>query len=111
MPIYEYRCEACDHEMEALQKLNDPVLTECTACHQAALKKKMSVAGFRLSGKGWYETDFKKGKKKNLAGDAEEKPVNKKPADNKAKTTTSSTADKGSTQSAATSATPATSSS
>ena len=36
---------------------------------QSALKK-VSAPSFRLSGGGWYETDFKTGKQKNLAGEA-----------------------------------------
>ncbi len=66
MPIYEYGCTECGFELEKLQKLNDPPLTDCPACSKAALKKKVSVAGFRLKGSGWYETDFKKGNKKNI---------------------------------------------
>ncbi|MEJ2394766.1 MAG: zinc ribbon domain-containing protein [Candidatus Thiodiazotropha sp.] len=66
MPIYEYRCEACGHELEALQKINDPLLIECPECKQEALKKVLSAAAFRLKGGGWYETDFKSGKKKNV---------------------------------------------
>lgn len=68
MPIYEYQCQACEHEVEVLQKLSDAPLTECAACKKPALKKKISAAGFRLKGGGWYETDFKTGSKKNLAG-------------------------------------------
>lgn len=70
MPIYEYQCESCAHGLEVLQKLSDAPLVDCPACGKAALTKKISAAGFRLSGGGWYETDFKSGKKKNLAGDA-----------------------------------------
>ncbi len=70
MPIYEYQCESCSHGLEALQKLSDAPLVDCPACGKASLKKQISAAGFRLSGGGWYETDFKSGKKKNLAGDA-----------------------------------------
>lgn len=70
MPIYEYQCESCGHALEALQKLSDAALTQCPACHKSTLKKQISAAGFRLSGGGWYETDFKSGKKKNLAGDS-----------------------------------------
>lgn len=70
MPIYEYQCEACSHEMEVLQKLNDDKLTDCPMCEAPKLQKKISAAGFRLKGGGWYETDFKTGNKKNLAGDA-----------------------------------------
>jgi len=69
MPIYEYSCQACGHEEEVLQKISDPVLTQCPACQKQALKKKVSAAGFRLKGGGWYETDFKSGNKKNVAGD------------------------------------------
>lgn len=69
MPIYEYQCQSCDHEFEALQKMSDPLLTECPSCHEQALRKKVSAAAFRLKGGGWYETDFKTGKKKNVVGD------------------------------------------
>ena len=67
MPLYEYRCGACGHEMEALQKMSDEPLVECPSCNQMALRKLVSAAGFRLKGDGWYETDFKSGNKKNLA--------------------------------------------
>lgn len=67
MPIYEYRCEACNHELEALQKMSDDVLKRCPECESESLIKKVSAAAFRLKGGGWYETDFKSGNKKNLA--------------------------------------------
>lgn len=70
MPIYEYRCGSCGHELEALQKISDAPLSDCPDCGKASLAKQVSAAGFRLKGGGWYETDFKAGKKKNLAGDA-----------------------------------------
>ena len=69
MPIYEYECQKCGHQMEALQKMSDDPLTECPACGEHALKKLVSAAGFRLKGSGWYETDFKSSGKKNLASD------------------------------------------
>lgn len=68
MPIYEYQCADCGHQLEALQKLSDAPLQQCPSCGLPELKKQISAAGFRLSGKGWYETDFKTGAKKNLAG-------------------------------------------
>lgn len=70
MPIYEYRCEECGHELDALQKIADAPLTDCPACHKSALRKLVSAVGFRLKGGGWYETDFKDSNKKNLAGDS-----------------------------------------
>ncbi len=66
MPIYEYVCNDCRHEFEALQKISDAVLKTCPVCERDSLKKKISAAGFRLSGSGWYETDFKSERKKNL---------------------------------------------
>ncbi|MGH1371292.1 MAG: FmdB family zinc ribbon protein [Cellvibrionaceae bacterium] len=81
MPIYEYGCGDCGHEMEALQKMSDDPLKDCPACSNPTLTKKISAAGFRLSGGGWYETDFKTGgKKKNLAGDAGSAGASKKSA-------------------------------
>ncbi len=71
MPIYEYQCQACGETCEKLQKISDEPLRDCPACGKAELKKKVSAAGFRLKGGGWYETDFKTGSKKNLAGAAE----------------------------------------
>lgn len=74
MPIYEYQCGACGHKLEALQKISDDPLKDCPACQQAALKKLLSASAFRLGGSGWYETDFKSGNKKNLAGESDSKP-------------------------------------
>jgi len=74
MPIYEYVCSDCEHEFEALQKMSDAPLRDCPACEKQSLKKKISAPGFRLSGSGWYETDFKSDKQKNLSqGDSAEK--------------------------------------
>lgn len=70
MPIYEYECQACGHEHEALQKMSDAPLVTCPACSKPELMKKISAAGFRLKGGGWYETDFKSGSKKNVASDS-----------------------------------------
>ena len=69
MPIYEYSCQECGHSLEAIQKLADAPLTDCPACGKPALKKQVSAPSFRLSGGGWYETDFKTGDKKNIAGE------------------------------------------
>ncbi len=70
MPIYEYQCKACGHEHEALQKLSAEPLKDCPVCEKSELVKKISAAGFRLKGSGWYETDFKSGTKKNVATDS-----------------------------------------
>jgi putative FmdB family regulatory protein len=72
MPIYEYLCQDCGESLEKLQKMSDEPLTLCPNCGEESLKKKISAAGFRLSGKGWYETDFKTNKKKNLTDSKKE---------------------------------------
>jgi putative FmdB family regulatory protein len=71
MPIYEYLCKKCDHTVDVLQKMADAPLVDCPSCGEAALKRLLSAPRFRLKGKGWYETDFKKDNQRNLAGDKE----------------------------------------
>lgn len=71
MPIYAFRCEACGHSFDRLQKLSDPDPVECPECAKPTVKRQVTAPAFRLAGSGWYETDFKsdKDKKRNLAGD------------------------------------------
>jgi putative FmdB family regulatory protein len=94
MPIYEYRCNACGHELEALQKISDAPLTDCPECSAADLRRLISKPSFRLKGSGWYETDFKsdKEKKRNLVSSKDDsaKPKSEdKPAKSDSTTTDS----------------------
>jgi len=83
MPIYEYECQACGLRHEAIQKMSDDPLVDCPNCNKPELKKLISAAAFRLKGGGWYETDFKSGKKKNLAADTSDTSTSaKKSTDN-----------------------------
>lgn len=59
MPIYEYQCTECGHQLEALQKISDEPLKDCPACQKSTLSKLVSAAGFQLKGSGWYATDYK----------------------------------------------------
>jgi len=59
MPIYEYRCDACGHQKEVLQRMSDKPLTKCPKCGKRRFHKLVSAAGFQLKGTGWYATDFK----------------------------------------------------
>jgi putative FmdB family regulatory protein len=77
MPIYEYRCDACGHQEEHLQKLSEAPIAACPACSKASYRKLLSAAGFQLKGSGWYATDFKS--------------AGKKPAEKKADSKTEST--------------------
>lgn len=61
MPIYAYRCSACGHAQDVLQKISDPLLTTCPACGAEAFAKQVTAAGFQLKGSGWYVTDFRGG--------------------------------------------------
>ena len=79
MPIYEYRCEACGHTDEHLQKVSEKPLTVCPACGKPEYRKQLSAAGFQLKGTGWYATDFK--------------TTGKKPADKKVDLKTDSKTD------------------
>ena len=67
MPIYEYRCESCDHRLEKLQRMSEGELKDCPECKRPTLKRLVSAPAFRLKGSGWYETDFKKDNRRNLA--------------------------------------------
>jgi len=61
--------------MEKIQRMSDAPLVDCPACETPSLKKMVSAAGFRLSGGGWYESDFKTGSKKNMAEGSQEAPA------------------------------------
>ena len=77
MPIYDYKCSKCEHEIEVIQKINDKPKKVCPKCNKKGLKKQVSAPSFRLKGGGWYETDFKTGSKKNLVQSNEPKPKKK----------------------------------
>jgi len=77
VPIYEYLCDACGERLEVMQKISARPLKQCPACKQNRLRKLVSAAAFRLKGSGWYETDFKKGGKKNLSSGADESGADK----------------------------------
>ena len=78
MPIYQYKCTDCGHQLEALQKMSDPRLTDCPACQKPNLRKQLTAAAFKLKGSGWYETDFKNSGAKPAATKSSE---DSKPAD------------------------------
>ena len=93
MPIYEYRCEACNHQFDALQKMSDEALKNCPNCAKPALIKLVSAPAFRLNGTGWYETDFKTGKdkKKNLVDNSDSRTQSKAAETKETKASSSAT--------------------
>ena len=72
MPIYAYKCSACGHAEDVMQKVSDTPLVACPECGQAAFAKQLTAAGFQLKGNGYYATDFKGGapKKEEAAAPA-----------------------------------------
>ncbi len=108
MPFYEYACKECDHKLEVLQKMNDPLLEKCPVCGKNSLKKLISATTFRLKGSGWYETDFKGSKKSEDSEKSKdskktsEKSDGSKKSENKEKTNTSPSAAKTSASSTST---------
>ena len=81
MPIYAYRCAACGHAKDVLQKIADPLLTVCPSCGASAFEKQVTAAGFQLKGSGWYATDFRGGNTggKPAAEDGEKPAADSKP--------------------------------
>lgn len=77
MPIYEFECGRCGKRSDHLMRLSDPDPAACPECGAPQLRRVLSAPQFRLAGAGWYETDFKgdKDRKRNIAGDASEKPA------------------------------------
>lgn len=68
MPIYEYVCNKCGHQQDELHKVDEKPRIACEDCGAKPMARLVSAAGFRLSGSGWYETDFKSDNQKNLVG-------------------------------------------
>jgi len=102
MPIYEYQCSKCGHHLELIQKMSDAPLTECPECHQSALAKLISAAGFQLKGGGWYLTDYSsKGKDKKNVPESSDRGSETKSTESK--DTASTSTDKSSTDSGASS--------
>ncbi len=106
MPIYEYRCTACQHKFESLQKFSDAPLVTCTKCAKDALTKLVSAAGFQLKGSGWYQTDFRGGSKPAEKSKSDTPAADAKPAET-AKTDKSESASTTKSESTSTPATPA----
>jgi putative FmdB family regulatory protein len=88
VPIYGYRCEACGHQDDHLQKASEPQLSVCPACNKPTYKKMLSAAGFQLKGSGWYATDFKNAAKKPAEKNADSKSETKTESKPETKTET-----------------------
>jgi putative FmdB family regulatory protein len=94
MPLYEYRCEACGHQFEVIQKFSDEPIAVCPKCGSGPVAKLLSSPAFQFKGTGWYITDYARkgateGKEAKGTPATESKDDSKK--DDSKSTTTSST--------------------
>ncbi|MCS6915183.1 MAG: zinc ribbon domain-containing protein [Myxococcales bacterium] len=69
MPVYEYECQACGHGFEASQRITEPKLTDCPACHQPKLERLIRQVSFQLKGGGWYRDGYGTQRKKRTDND------------------------------------------
>ena len=83
MPTYDYECEACGHELELFQGINDPVKKKCPECGKLKLKRLFgSGAAIVFKGSGFYQTDYRsEGYKK--AAKADQKPTSETKSESK----------------------------
>lgn len=95
MPTYDYQCDACEHEFELFQGINDPVKKKCPECGKLKLRRLFGTgAAVVFKGSGFYETDYRSDSYKKAAekdkksqsskSDSKSKAKAKKPASKKA---------------------------
>jgi putative FmdB family regulatory protein len=124
MPLYEYKCDACGHRFEKIQKFSDPLVDTCPKCG-GVVHKLVSSPAIQFKGSGFYITDYAKkdhvaaakadkegsGKseksEKSEKGERSEKSEKSEKADTAAKTETSSSSSDTSSSSASSATTPA----
>ena len=82
MPTYDYHCDACNHEFELFQSINDPLKRKCPACKKPKLRRLFGTgAAVVFKGSGFYQTDYRSESYKK--GAEKEKPASDKPATDK----------------------------
>ena len=80
MPTYEYLCEDCGYQFEAVQRITDEPLKECPSC-KGKVKRLISCTNFLLKGEGWYKSGYVKGANKESSNNKETKKESKAKAD------------------------------
>jgi len=60
MPTYDYRCDACGHELELFQSITESPKRKCPECGKQKLQRVIGTgAGIIFKGSGFYETDYR----------------------------------------------------
>lgn len=98
MPLYEYRCRACNHQFEIQQSFSDDALTVCPEC-EGELRKVFNPVGIAFKGSGFYKNDSRSGSSSSSSGsgstssgsDSTPSTPTKEPASTSSTTTSSST--------------------
>jgi putative FmdB family regulatory protein len=57
MPLYEYKCTACQKHTEKIQKFSDPEITACPHCG-GHLERVLSAPAIAFKGGGWYADGY-----------------------------------------------------
>jgi putative FmdB family regulatory protein len=97
MPLYEYRCDACQQRFEVIRKFSDPELDVCTLCGKGPVQRLVSSPAIQFKGTGWYITDYsQKGKSgsDSKGTQSDSKPAASDSTPSTAKTDTSTPASK-----------------
>jgi putative FmdB family regulatory protein len=82
MPTYDYRCDACGHEMELFQSISDSVKRKCPECGRLKLKRLIGAgAAVVFKGSGFYQTDYRSESYKKSAAAEKKAQSDKKSKD------------------------------
>ena len=89
MPTYDYECDACGHEFELFQGINDPVQRKCPECGKLKLRRLFGTgAAVVFKGSGFYTTDYRSDSYKKAA--EKDKPASESKSDSKTESKTES---------------------
>jgi putative FmdB family regulatory protein len=96
MPLYAYRCKACDNVFEKHQRMTDEPWKQCPVC-AGEVRRMISNVGVVFKGAGFYITDNRNGngngavKQKDDKKDEGKKAATKSETAEKSATTTTAT--------------------
>lgn len=97
MPTYDYECDACGHEFELFQGINEPVKKKCPECKKNKLRRLFGTGGaIMFKGSGFYQTDYRsESYKKAASSDKQtETKTDSKKSDSKSSGSTAKKKDK-----------------
>ncbi|MFT5288037.1 MAG: putative FmdB family regulatory protein [Planctomycetota bacterium] len=89
MPTYDYRCDACGHELELFQSFSESAKRKCPACKELKLKRLIGMGGGVIfKGSGFYQTDYRsESYKKGAEADKKSRETSQKDSKEESKAT------------------------